>query len=97
MTEAVNHPQHYGGDTIYETIKVLEAWLTPEQFIGFCRGNAIKYLSRAGKNGDCIEDLNKAEFYTIYEQDFRARLITSLTGENRAIDIAKRILVSDKF
>ena len=63
--ETVNHPAHYGGDTLYETIKVLEAWLTPEQFIGFCRGNAIKYQSRAGKNGDCAEDLKEAQFYSM--------------------------------
>lgn len=83
MTETVNHPNHYGGDTIYETIKVLEAWLTPEQFIGFCRGNAIKYQSRAGKKGDCAEDLRKAEFYAAYERDFRHRLDAGIIGEAR--------------
>lgn len=73
MADMDNHPKHYGGDTVYETIKVLEAWLTPEQFIGFCRGNAIKYQSRAGKKGDVGEDLAKARFYTEYEADFRRR------------------------
>jgi hypothetical protein len=83
MSEAVNHPAHDGGDTIYETIKVLEAWLTPDQMIGFCRGNAIKYLSRAGKKNDCAEDLAKAEFYTRYEAEYRARLAQGMTGEAR--------------
>ena len=77
----VDHPAHYGGDTVYETIKVLEAWLTPEQFIGFCRGNAIKYLSRAGKKGDCAEDLRKAGFYTDYERDFRGRRENLIAAE----------------
>lgn len=63
MAEQVNHPDHYGGDTVYETIKVLEEWMTPEQFTGFCRGNSIKYLSRAGKKGDLLIDLQKAQFY----------------------------------
>lgn len=67
MAEQVVHPSHYGGDTTYETIKVLEAWMTPEQFAGFCRGNAIKYLSRAGKKGDLLIDLQKAQFYLDYE------------------------------
>lgn len=67
MTEEVTHPSHYGGDTTYETIKVLQAWMTPEQFTGFCRGNAIKYLSRAGKKGDLTTDLEKARFYLDYE------------------------------
>jgi cytochrome c biogenesis protein ResB len=63
LAEQVNHPSHYGGDTVYETIKVLEAWMTHEQFSGFCRGNAIKYLSRADKKGDPLTDLQKAQFY----------------------------------
>lgn len=67
MSEQVNHPDHYGGDTLYETIKVLEAWMTPEQFSGFCRGNTLKYASRAGKKGDILIDLQKARFYLDYE------------------------------
>lgn len=64
--EAIEHPQHYGGDTTYETIKVLRAWLTPEQFVGFCLGNTLKYLSRAGKKGEATEDWKKARFYLNY-------------------------------
>lgn len=59
-TETVNHPAHYGGDTTYETIKVLEAWGLDRSF---CLGNAVKYLSRAGKKGDHLEDLRKARWY----------------------------------
>lgn len=54
----VDHPQHYGGDTTYETIKVIEAWS-----LDFCLGNAVKYISRAGKKGDAVEDLKKAAWY----------------------------------
>lgn len=60
---AVDHPAHYGGDTSYECIKVLEAWMTAEQASGFNIGNAIKYLSRAGKKGDAVEDMKKARWY----------------------------------
>jgi hypothetical protein len=57
--ETVNHPDHYGGaDNPYEAIKVIEAW-----GLGFCLGNAIKYISRAGKKGDALEDLKKAQWY----------------------------------
>jgi hypothetical protein len=58
--EAVNHPAHYGGDTVYETIKVIRAW-----GLGFDLGNAVKYISRAGKKdrAKTIEDLKKAIFY----------------------------------
>lgn len=58
--EKVNHPSHYGGDTVYETIKVLEAWGLDQSF---CLGNAVKYISRAGKKGDALTDLKKAKFY----------------------------------
>ena len=43
----------------------MESWMTPEQFEGFLRGNAIKYLARAGKKGDALEDVKKAQHYLI--------------------------------
>lgn len=67
---AVDHPNHYGGaDNPYEVIKVLEAWMTPEQMSGFCLGNTIKYIGRAGKKDPTkvTEDLEKARFYLDYE------------------------------
>jgi len=65
--EQVDHPAHYGGaDDLYETIKVLKAWLTPEQFVGFVKGNAIKYLSRAGRKGAAEQDHKKAAWYSEY-------------------------------
>lgn len=57
--EAVDNPSHYGGkNNPYETIKVIEAW-----GLDFCLGNAVKYISRAGKKGDTLEDLRKARWY----------------------------------
>ena len=41
---------------------VMRAWMTPEQFEGYLRGNALKYLARyPDKHG--LEDLKKAEHY----------------------------------
>lgn len=55
----VDHPPHYGGgDNVYETIKVIEAW-----GLGFTLGNAIKYISRAEHKGAAVEDLKKARWY----------------------------------
>lgn len=62
--ELVNHPLHYGGDTTYEVIKVLEAW---ELDKSFCLGNAVKYIARAGRKGRQIEDLKKAQWYLARE------------------------------
>lgn len=57
--ELVNHPNHYGGkDNPYEAIKVIEAWK-----LGFCLGNTVKYISRAGKKDDTIQELEKALWY----------------------------------
>ena len=64
MPETVNHPDHYGGDTVYEAIKVIEAWQ-----LGFCLGNAVKYIARAGKKGNRLEDLRKAAWYLQREID----------------------------
>ena len=59
MAEAVDHPAHYGGaDNPYEAIKVIEAW-----GLGFNLGNAVKYVSRAGKKDDALQDLRKARWY----------------------------------
>lgn len=75
--EMVNHPSHYGGaDNPYEVVKVLEAWLTRDQMIGWLRGTAIKYMARAGKKpGNTGEqDLAKARWYTDYEIEFVKRV-----------------------
>lgn len=58
--EKINHPKHYGGDNPYEAIKVIEAW-----GLGFCLGNTVKYISRAGKKDEAktVEDLKKAAWY----------------------------------
>ncbi len=61
--EEVNHPKRYGGDVTYECIKVLEAWLTEEQYKGFLRGNILKYLCRVGKKDNEVHELRKARFY----------------------------------
>lgn len=63
MHDPVNAPAHYRAGSPHETIKVLEAWLTPEQFEGYLRGNVIKYVSRAGLKGSAEEDLGKARWY----------------------------------
>jgi len=58
----VNHPSHYGGDSQYECIKVIEAWGLEKDF---CLGNTLKYISRAGKKdpNQLLTDLEKASWY----------------------------------
>mgnify|MGYP003147363165 FL=1 len=57
----VHSPAHYNqGQT--ECIDAIEAMLSQEEYIGYLRGNSMKYRWRFRyKNG--FEDLNKAEWY----------------------------------
>ena len=64
--DVVNHPSHYTDGKI-EVIDYIE-----DKGLGFCLGNAIKYISRAGKKHKDkeVEDLKKAIWYIerrIYE------------------------------
>lgn len=59
--DIINHPLHYQGEV--ECIDAIESALTPEEFEGYCRANAMKYIWRAGKKGDKVTDLRKAMWY----------------------------------
>ena len=61
MTDAVNQPAHYTDGGI-ETIDFIEA-----KGLGFNLGNAVKYISRAGKKGNRLQDLQKAQWYLARE------------------------------
>lgn len=65
---AVQNPKHYKFfDT--EVIEIIRASMTKEQFIGYCKGNCIKYRLRAGKKDDALQDLMKAEEYERYYEE----------------------------
>jgi hypothetical protein len=55
------NPHHYKTGGI-ETFDYIEAKLSKEEVIGFCRGNCLKYISRCSEKGG-KEDLQKAEWY----------------------------------
>lgn len=57
--DSVNSPSHYTDGKI-EVIEYIE-----DKKLGFCLGNAIKYISRAGKKDPTkeVEDLKKARWY----------------------------------
>lgn len=57
MSDPVNHPTHYTSHPSgVEVIAITE-------HMGFCLGNAIKYILRADLKGNPIEDLQKAQWY----------------------------------
>ena len=53
----VNHPPHYIGNGV-EVIDVIESW-----GMGYHIGNAVKYILRAGRKDDAVQDLQKARWY----------------------------------
>lgn len=61
--EMVNHPAHYNKNGGIECIDALRDCLTEEEFIGFCKGNALKYLWRCGAKDEPLQELKKAEWY----------------------------------
>lgn len=58
---AVEHPPHYVHGPV-ECIDAIRAALTEEEFRGFCKGNAFKYVWRERHKGGA-EDLAKAAWY----------------------------------
>lgn len=59
MSDMVNHPSHYTDGSI-EVIDFIE-----DKQLNYHRGNALKYLCRAGKKDPDkeVEDLQKAAWY----------------------------------
>ena len=75
MSDVVNHPKHYNQGKI-EVIEFIE-----DKDLNFHRGNAIKYISRAGLKGGPdkeIEDLRKARWYIHREIE---RLVAAKEGK----------------
>jgi hypothetical protein len=63
MSEAVNHPKHYGGkDNPLEVINIINHYK-----LNFELGNLIKYVLRADNKGNRKQDLQKALWYLEYE------------------------------
>ena len=58
--DLVNQPPHYTQGEI-ECIDAIEAALTPEEFRGYCKGNALKYIWRERHKGE--DSLAKGAWY----------------------------------
>lgn len=65
--DPVNYPKHYTGHPSgIECIHITE-------HMGFCLGNAVKYIWRADLKNDAIEDLKKAVWYINREIEKRGK------------------------
>lgn len=57
MPDMVNHPVHYTSHP--SGVEVIEI----TEHMGFCLGNAIKYILRSELKGNQVQDLKKAIWY----------------------------------
>ena len=65
--DPVNKPRHYvNHPSGIECIQITE-------HMGFCLGNAVKYIWRADLKNDAIEDLKKAQWYLTREIEKREK------------------------
>lgn len=63
MTDEINSPSHYMLFPDMEAIDVIKAALTPAEYIGYLKGNALKYRLRAGDKGPAEKCIAKACWY----------------------------------
>ncbi|WP_298075381.1 DUF3310 domain-containing protein [uncultured Corynebacterium sp.] len=57
--KAIHNPAHYQTSSGLEAIDVIDAFFHDN----YALGNVFKYIARAGKKGDTLEDLGKAQWY----------------------------------
>jgi hypothetical protein len=60
-SDSVSHPSHYTQGKV-ECIEAIKSALTEEEFRGYCKGNALKYIWRERFKGQ-DESILKAEWY----------------------------------
>ena len=58
----ISKPSHYTEGRMYEPKDVIRDW-----GLNFNLGSAVKYISRAGRKGDMVEDLRKAKQFIDFE------------------------------
>ena len=62
MVDNVNSPMHYLQGK-RETIEVIQDYMTKDEFVGYIKGNIIKYVGRFKFKGKPLEDLKKSQWY----------------------------------
>ena len=62
--DVVKKPSHYVDGRKFEPKDVIRDW-----GLNFNLGNAVKYLARAGRKDDIVQDLKKAQEYIQFEID----------------------------
>jgi len=61
--EQSEQPDYYKSNGLSPMDAFEKGLLSKEEFIGFIKGNVIKYTVRAGKKDDAVKDIDKAIDY----------------------------------
>ena len=60
--DMVNSPSHYQLNGV-EAIDIIKTILTPEEYRGYLKGNALKYIIREPFKGNPAQDVAKAKWH----------------------------------
>ncbi len=63
MHDEINSPSHYQLLPDMQAIELIKIVLTPDEFVGYLKGNALKYRLRAGEKGPAEKCIAKARWY----------------------------------
>ena len=108
--DMVNHPKHYTSGTLgIEVINTMEMCSTEDEFMGYLRCNALKYISRfENKNG--LEDVKKCAWYVkkyltvqgLDEKDCRSeetynvlKIVENSVTKESLVQVLKGIIIRD--
>lgn len=82
LNDNVSNPAHYQTESGLEAIEVIEAFFGNNYHLG----NAFKYMARAGKKNDELEDIEKAIWYLErYKQSLGGEDVYGLTPKGQAL------------
>ena len=82
MNSAVEHPKYYRLEGIKEVLDVSRYALSEEEYLGFLKGNVIKYALRAPYKGELEQDWEKASYYADLVKNEQAPEEEKLTEED---------------
>lgn len=78
----VNHPSHYQTESGMEAIDVIEAFFRTNYYLA----STFKYMARAGKKNDELEDIEKAIWYLErYKKFLEEETFYALTPKGKAV------------
>lgn len=90
--DPINSPSHYAEGRQYEPIDVIADWE-----LNYHLGNTLKYISRAGRKQNHLEDLKKARYYLNKEIERLEAVPFAVAYEDILQDQAYKVLEGDEL